>query len=185
MIARRRTRIVVATLGLLVLATCTVNGPGPRAPAPQQSDPDRMPSEVLDRQDPGADTSKNPVLSRSSTGPSFLSNLFGGCGGATRSSQEETFIGCGSCASGEPSGLVVMLAAFAMTLRRRRRSTTGYDPRQCQRERRPFVEVRRDRDRTAVRANNLAGNIEPEPQAAAIMGSPVANEVGASGERLE
>ncbi len=109
--------MTVRALGLVVLCACTFNGPGANAPVTPKPDPDGMPSEVLDRQDPGADTSKNPVLWSSGSKGWFPD--FNGCGNANYSSGESTFIGCGSCASGDASGLLVVLAALG-TVRRRR-----------------------------------------------------------------
>jgi MYXO-CTERM domain-containing protein len=118
----------VRVLVLAAFMGCTISGRGPDpVTARPPHDPARMPSEVLEKQDPGADTSKNPVLSRSEANPHpWLSGLFGGCGGDQSSSWSgrETFIGCGSCSSRNTSGagtsMLVALAALVTTRRRRR-----------------------------------------------------------------
>jgi hypothetical protein len=112
-------RVVRVTVPLFVciLAACTVNGSGP-APvtARPPADPNRMPNEVLDRQDPGADTSKNPVLSRSE------SHYVDPDGFAARTAQA---LSCGMirCTSGhrsDSSVALIVLAVLATTRRRRR-----------------------------------------------------------------
>lgn len=105
---RARVFVVVA-----VLAGCSFNGRGPEPvivhPKP---DPDRMPSAVLDHQDPGADTSKNPELSRS----------------GSRHGIDAQWLGClrwvacdsGAHGGGDASGVLLVLALFAATRKRNR-----------------------------------------------------------------
>jgi hypothetical protein len=118
---------VRALLLAMIASACTVGrGPDPVTARPPP-DPDRMPSDVLDKQDPGADTSSHPTLSRSEANPHpWLSDLFGGCGNATRSSGRETFIGCGGCETRDVSGAsnlaLVAVAALVVTRRRKRSS---------------------------------------------------------------
>jgi MYXO-CTERM domain-containing protein len=113
---------------LAAVMGCTILGRGPDpVTARPPTDPDRMPSDVLEKQDPGADTSKNPVLSRSEANPHpWISGLFGGCDQSSSWNGRETFIGCGSCstrdASGAGSFMLVALAALVGTRRRRRRT---------------------------------------------------------------
>ncbi len=123
--------LLVVALG--TLAACTLGSRGPEAvTARPPPDPDRMPSEVLEHQDPGADTSHNPELSRSEANPHpWLSGLFGGCDdhAAQNWDGRETFIGCGSCSTRDAVGAgnlgLVVLAALSATRRRRRRSHRG------------------------------------------------------------
>ena len=100
---------------IVLLAGCTFSGRGPDpVTARPPPDPDRMPSAVLDHQDPGADTSHNAVLSRSS---------------AHYKDPDEspwTPLGCLrmlSCdtggGGGDASGALVVLAVVAATRRRR------------------------------------------------------------------
>jgi uncharacterized protein (TIGR03382 family) len=93
---------------LLVLASCTIDRPMPVV-APHH-DPDGMSSAVLDRQDPAADTSHNPELSRSElhyVDPNDTSPI--GC---------LRHVACNS--GGGSDGILVVLAALAAVRRRRR-----------------------------------------------------------------
>jgi hypothetical protein len=103
--------LVVADV--LAGAGCTFNGRGPDPvivrPKP---DPDRMPSAVLDHQDPGADTSHNPELSRS----------------GSRHGIDAQWLGClrwvacdaGARGGGDASGVLLVLALVAATRKRNR-----------------------------------------------------------------
>lgn len=138
----RRAWLLLALASSLALAACTIGGGsggaagGSRPAAPAQPTGDMMPSSVLDRQDPGADTSKNPVLSRSSSRswldgvldrvfPSHAAPAFQAPEAAPHYSQ-----GCRGCAadrSAGPSALAAAAAAAAAALaaRRRRRRFTS------------------------------------------------------------
>ena len=116
-------------------AACTIGGKGPPSvAAPVQPTEEMMPSEVLDRQDPGADTSRNPELSRSSSG-SLLGGLFGGLFGGPSSSlmvgpaePPHYYKGCGGCASDRGSagagGALVLAHGLSLSLSRRRRRSS-------------------------------------------------------------
>jgi MYXO-CTERM domain-containing protein len=100
---------------LVLLAGCTLNGSGPTpVTARPPPDPDRMPSGVLDKQDPAADTSRNPVLS--TTGASYhgpdgvRDNPLFGC---------LRMLSC-NAGGGDASGLLIVIAALAATRRRKR-----------------------------------------------------------------
>lgn len=101
---------------LAMLAGCTLGNARPAAvTARPPHDPDRMPSAVLDNQDPGADTSKNPVLTRSSAhyvDPSDT-HRWPGC---------LSLLSCNSGTHGDASGLLVVLAVLVATKRRRNTS---------------------------------------------------------------
>lgn len=122
----RSSRVVVIALALYA-GSCTLNGRGPDpVTARPPPDPDRMSSEVLEHQDPGADTSHNPELSRSEANPHpWLSGLFGGCDDSAQQSWNgrETFIGCGGCSTRDAAGAgnlgLVVIAVIAATRRRR------------------------------------------------------------------
>jgi hypothetical protein len=98
--------LAVRWLSCLLVVGCTLGGPAkPIAP----HDPEPMPSQVLDKQDPGADTSHNKILSRSEAHYS--------------PPRDPNKVGCAllpSCSTNDASGLVIVLAA-AFTLRRRKR----------------------------------------------------------------
>ena len=106
-------RVVRVLLVTAVLAGCTFGNQGP-APvtARPEPDPDRMPSAVLDRQDPGADTSNNPILSRTEAhyvDPNDTSPL--GC------------LRRMTCSTGDgTSGVAISIVLYAV-IRRRRRAT--------------------------------------------------------------
>jgi MYXO-CTERM domain-containing protein len=99
----------------VLLVGCTINGRGPDpVTKPPPPDPDRMPSAVLDKQDPAADTSKNPILSRSEAhyvDPSDARYQWLGC---------LRLLSCDAGARSDASGVLVVLAVFASTRRRRR-----------------------------------------------------------------
>jgi MYXO-CTERM domain-containing protein len=104
---------MVRALLPVLLVACAVNGSGP-APviARPPPDPDRMPTAVLDKQDPGADTSKNPVLSRTSAHYVDNDSQWAGC---------LRLLACNSGGgSGDASGLLIVIAALAATRRRNR-----------------------------------------------------------------
>lgn len=102
---------------LLLVASCTLNGGGP-APvtARPPADPDRMPSDVLDKQDPGADTSKNPVLWRSE------SHYVDPDGPASRMTQALScgMVRCSTGGDGDWTANLIVLAVLASTRRRYR-----------------------------------------------------------------
>lgn len=106
-------RAVRAFFVAAVLAGCTFGNQG-AAPvtARPKPDPDRMPSAVLDHQDPGADTSNNPILSRTEAhyvDPNDTSPL--GC------------LRRMTCSTGDASsGVAISVVLFAV-IRRRRRAT--------------------------------------------------------------
>lgn len=105
-----RVRLIVLAA---CLAGCTFGNQSPTAvPARRPPDPDRMPSEVLDHQDPGADTSNNPILSRTEAhyvDPNDTSPL--GC------------LRRLTCSTGDASsGVAISVVLFAV-IRRRRRAT--------------------------------------------------------------
>ncbi|HWO19317.1 MAG TPA: MYXO-CTERM sorting domain-containing protein [Kofleriaceae bacterium] len=116
------------------LAGCTISGGGRGLAAPTQPPADTMPSDVLDRQDPGADTSRNPELSRSSS-RSLLDDLLGGLSpwrasppafsGPTEA--PHYYKGCRGCSTEGPGGLAAVAVAVAagLALRRRDRVTRG------------------------------------------------------------
>jgi len=107
---------IVRALLPLLLTSCTLGGTAPALRVPARPDPDQMSSATLDKQDPGADTSKNQELSRSEWSGS-------------RSEAMEAMghvVGClgwfPRCQSGrgDASGLL-LVGALAFVLRRRRR----------------------------------------------------------------
>jgi hypothetical protein len=51
-------------LALFVLTSCTIAGSSPLRDASSHHHLATLPPEALDHQDPGADTSKNPMISR-------------------------------------------------------------------------------------------------------------------------
>lgn len=106
-------RVLLLVL-LAAAAGCTFSGRGP-APvtARPPPDPDRMPSAVLDHQDPGADTSKNPVLSRTSARYSDPEESRWGPLGCLR------MLACSTGRGGDTSGALVVLAVLAATRRRK------------------------------------------------------------------
>ena len=71
-----------------------------------------MPAAVLDKQDPGADTSKNPVLSKTSAHALDKDSYLAGC---------MRLLACDS-GGGErdASGLLIVIAALAATRKRNR-----------------------------------------------------------------
>ena len=99
---------------LVLLAGCTLNGSGPTpVTARPPPDPDRMPSGVLDKQDPAADTSRNPVLSKTSASyhaDSVRDHALFGC---------LRMLSC-NAGGGDASGLLIVVAALAATRRRKR-----------------------------------------------------------------
>lgn len=105
-------------LALLLVAGCTINGRGPDpVTARPPADPDRMPADVLAKQDPSADTSKNPVLSRSEAHYRDPNGPAEGLG---------QLLGCMkmfSCSTrggdSDLGGLLVVAAALAATRRRK------------------------------------------------------------------
>lgn len=98
----------------VALAGCTINGT-PRAVA---RDPDQMSSETLDHEDPSVDTSKHPITSVTSAGPSW----FSGCGQLGPSRGGEYYKGCKGCAAdGLPdAGGLAVIGAVILAVRRRR-----------------------------------------------------------------
>jgi len=103
---------------LLLVAGCTLNGRGPDpVTRPPPADPQRMPSAVLDHQDPGADTSKHPVLTRTEAHYSDPLDSTNGC-------MRWLGLGLFRCAAGgdgDSGGLLVIAAVLAATRRRKRR----------------------------------------------------------------
>jgi hypothetical protein len=97
----------------ILLAACTINGRGPDpVTKPPPPDPDRMPTAVLDKQDPGADTSNHPVLSRTSAHAIDNDGYLAGC---------LRLLACDSGGGGrDASGLLIVFAALAATRRRNR-----------------------------------------------------------------
>ena len=99
----------------VVLAACTISGRGPDpVTKPPPPDPDRMPSAVLEKQDPGADTSRNPILSRTEAhyvDPNDARYQWLGC---------LRWFACDAGARGDASGALVLLAVLAATRRRKR-----------------------------------------------------------------
>lgn len=75
-----------------------------------------MPSAVLDHQDPGADTSKNPVLSRSSAHYVDPDDNRWGPLGCLR------MLACSTGRGGDTSGALVVIAVLVATRRRRNTS---------------------------------------------------------------
>ena len=128
----REMRAVLLVALITAALSCMLGGRGPDpVTARPPPDPDRMPSEVLEHQDPGADTSHNPELSRSEANPHpWLSGLFGGCDDRAQQSYSgrETFIGCGSCQARDASGganvALLMVAGLIATRRRRRNGSS-------------------------------------------------------------
>ncbi len=99
----------------ILLVGCTLNGSGPDpVTKPPPPDPDRMPSSVLDHQDPGADTSHNPVLSRTSAHYVDPNDQRWAALGCLR------MLACDAGRGGDTSGALVVLAVLAITRRRRR-----------------------------------------------------------------
>jgi MYXO-CTERM domain-containing protein len=109
-------RILIA---MTLLVAC-----GPRPPAEEPQEP--MPSETLDHQDPGADTSHNKTIHTYGSRwhwPHLFNfggtpDPFGNVGGAA----PHYYTGCGGCASDDRSSLFVVVVLAAL-LRRRRRAT--------------------------------------------------------------
>ena len=97
----------------LLLVACTFNGRGPDpVTKPPPPDPDRMPSEVLDKQDPAADTSKNPILSRSEAHSADDDRYrWLGC---------LRLFACSGAGGGDASGGLIVLAVLVATGRRKR-----------------------------------------------------------------
>ncbi|HEY5926918.1 MAG TPA: hypothetical protein VIV11_34765 [Kofleriaceae bacterium] len=99
----------------VVLVGCTISGRGPDpVTKPPPPDPDRMPSAVLDKQDPGADTSRNPILSRSEASyvdPSDERWRWLGC---------LRWLSCSTGTGGDASGVLIVIAVLATTRRRKR-----------------------------------------------------------------
>jgi hypothetical protein len=93
---------------LCFVAGCTIGSSKPDPLRPRVVDPDPMPEAVLAKQDPGADTSKNPVLSRSEMRYSEPWDYTKG--------------GCRSyyCSGGGDPSLLVVVVALALRRRRRR-----------------------------------------------------------------
>jgi MYXO-CTERM domain-containing protein len=107
-------RSVRALLPILLVA-CTFNGRGPDpVTKPPPPDPDRMPAEVLDKQDLHADTSKNPILSRSEA-HSAQSDGVSQWLGCLR------LLSCSAGTGGDTSGALIVIAVLA-AIRRRNRS---------------------------------------------------------------
>lgn len=103
-------RAVRSLLIAVVFAGCTFGNQGP-APltARPKPDPGRMPSAVLDHQDPGADTSKNPILSR--TEAHYVDPDDTGALGCLRRM---------TCSTGDGTSSVALTIAVLVALRRRR-----------------------------------------------------------------
>jgi hypothetical protein len=101
-------------LAMLALASCTL-GSGAR---PDPRDPDPMPSAVLAHQDPAADTSKNPVLSRSESHYHDPNDGHGWCAWIP-------FPPSG-CSTGDRNGVLLVAATVAFACRRRRRGGGGW-----------------------------------------------------------
>ena len=100
---------------IVLLAGCTLSGRGPDpVTARPPPDPDRMPSAVLDHQDPGADTSQHPVLSRTST--HYTDREHRGVGQLLGCLQ---MFSCDAGGDGGAGGALVVLAVVAATRRRR------------------------------------------------------------------
>ena len=98
----------------ILLVACTFNGRGPDpVTKPPPPDPDRMPAEVLDKQDLHADTSKNPILSRSEAhGPSDdRASQWFGC---------LRLLSCSAGTGGDASGALIVMAMLVATRRRNR-----------------------------------------------------------------
>jgi MYXO-CTERM domain-containing protein len=118
--------VAVAALAVVAawLAGCTVTGGRSRPAAPAQPTGDLMPSSVLDHQDPGADTSHNPVQRWVSSGSPFdglftwhaPESAFGGSAGTPH-----YYKGCGGCSTDRASGALLPAIAVGLGLRRRRR----------------------------------------------------------------
>jgi hypothetical protein len=101
----------VRALLLLGLVGCTLNGSGPAAvTARPPPDPDRMPAAVLDKQDPAADTSKHPVLSRTSAHYVDEDSPWRGC---------LRMLACDAGGGGDVSGALIVIAVLAATRRRK------------------------------------------------------------------
>jgi MYXO-CTERM domain-containing protein len=99
----------------LALAACTIGTPAPAVPARPAPDPDRMPSSVLARQDPAADTSHNEVLSSSSAASPALDSF-------VRFFRWLTW-GCNASGAGTgDAGLLAVIGAVALATRKRKRA---------------------------------------------------------------
>ena len=95
----------------ILLVSCTFNGSGPTpVTARPPPDPDRMPSAVLEKQDPGADTSRNPVLSKTSAHYVDQDSPWRGC---------LRMLTCNAGGGGDASGVLIVLAVLAATRRRK------------------------------------------------------------------
>jgi MYXO-CTERM domain-containing protein len=124
-VSRIAARLAIAA----ALAGCTIAGGPARPAAPAQPTEDMMPSSVLDHQDPGADTSHNPVLQYVSSGGGLLDGLFSShrpdpaFGGPAAA--PHYYKGCKGCASegagGAPAAIAVA-AGLGLLGRRRRRA---------------------------------------------------------------
>jgi MYXO-CTERM domain-containing protein len=119
----------VRALVFVVLTACTVGGSDNRpVTARPPHDPDRMPSETLDHQDPRADTSDHPVLSRSEA-CNWFQRHFTSCGepakAPTSMPASAISIGCGTCSTSsgnDPTALLLPLAVLLVVSRRRNKS---------------------------------------------------------------
>jgi MYXO-CTERM domain-containing protein len=69
-----------------------------------------MPVAVLDKQDPAADTSKNPVLSTTSAHYGDQDAPWRGC---------LRMLSCGASGGGDASGALIVIAVLAATRRRK------------------------------------------------------------------
>jgi hypothetical protein len=108
------------SLALALLAGCTIAG-GPRKQTVPTMTDDMMPSEVLEHQDPGADTSNHPstTVGGWSFGdffrwPSAPASPFGSTG-----ETPHYYTGCRGCGGSDPA-LCAGLALLALATRRRR-----------------------------------------------------------------
>ena len=95
---------------VLLITACTIGNDPPTMVSPARRA--EVPSTVLENQDPGADTSRTPVRSRSEArfedrGQDDRAQLYG-CRRLP------------ACTSGDPGGLAIVLAVGAMLRRRQR-----------------------------------------------------------------
>jgi hypothetical protein len=99
----------------VLLVACTINGRGPDpVTQPHAPDPDRMPAELLDKQDPSVIIPRDPPRPKSALLEMFSGaepnvRLFGCIG-----------LRCNTGHDGDASGALIVIAALVATRRRNR-----------------------------------------------------------------
>lgn len=113
-------RVLVIAMLLVVLAACGRPQGAEEPHEPQEP----MSSETLDKQDPTAHYEHHEPLKRNDGYFAGLRNFFRGDSTpdpfAGSSTPPHYYMGCGGCASGDPSNALVLLALMPAFARRRR-----------------------------------------------------------------